>query len=167
MKAIAAVMLVSACASAPPPGPRDTAAAYAESVRRGDYDHAYEMMSAEYRRKTSRDEFVRFLKDNDADVRAAAERLRLPPRDVELRAHVDYGPGDRLPLVYEAGQWRLAEDPLDGGDAGSDHDALHSLRQHRGDGRLPAAAAGERTVSGGVDRLASVREEGRPDRSAA
>ena len=113
MRPLVVLLALTACATAPPPGPRDTAAAYAEAVRRGDYDKAYELMSAEYRHKTSRDEFVRFLKDNDADVRAAAERLRLPPRDVELRAHVDYGPGDRLPLVYENGQWRLAEDPLD------------------------------------------------------
>jgi hypothetical protein len=101
------------CATGSPSGPRDALASYAEAVRAGDYDRAYALMSAEYRRRTSRDDFVRFMKDNSSDVRAAAERLHAGAREVELRAHVDYGAGDRVGLIFEGGSWRLAEDPLD------------------------------------------------------
>ncbi|HJZ86444.1 MAG TPA: hypothetical protein VKN99_14785 [Polyangia bacterium] len=107
------LLSAAACASSPTPGPRDALGSYAEAVRGGDYDRAYALMSAEYRRRTGRDEFVKFLKDNSSDVQSAAERLRAGARDVELRAHVEYGQGERLGLVYEAGAWRLTEDPLD------------------------------------------------------
>jgi len=113
IRALLALIFLAACATSPVPGPRDALVAWAQAVRDGDFDHAYALMSADYRRRTSREEFVKFLHDNGSDVRAAAERLRVGAREVELRAHVDYGQGERLGLVYENGAWRLAEDPLD------------------------------------------------------
>jgi len=112
-RTLLAVVVFAGCATSPVPGPREALTDWASAVREGDFDHAYALMSADYRRRTSRDEFVKFVRDNASDVQAAAERLRVGAREVELRAHVEYGQSERLALVYENGAWRLAEDPLD------------------------------------------------------
>jgi hypothetical protein len=114
MKWVLLGLVLSGCATGPGPSDaRAALAAYAQATLAGDYDRAYDAMSADYRQKVSRAEFAQFLRDHRRDARAAAERVRGPATTVELRADVVGDGGDRLGLVYENGAWRLAEDPLE------------------------------------------------------
>jgi hypothetical protein len=81
--------------------------AFESAVVAGRVDDAYTMMSADYRRTHDRAAFAHAL--------APADRRPLSLRGarVELRADADLGDGEKLPLVFEDGQWRIARDPLD------------------------------------------------------
>jgi hypothetical protein len=103
----------SAGAGGGPAAARQTLAAYADAIRTGDYDRAYTLMSAAYRRQTDREAFQRLLREHAAEVSQAADALA-KGGEVALVAQVDAGGGaGRLDLAYEAGGWRLAADPLD------------------------------------------------------
>jgi hypothetical protein len=84
------------------------------ALRARDYGHAYEYMSASYRRAHGRDDFVRMMKDSPEEVKQTSERLTADGRKVEVSARFVYDDlRDELPLVLENGAWRLASDPLE------------------------------------------------------
>jgi hypothetical protein len=107
----AAVALAGAAGCPPPraPGPAETVRAYADAVAAGRVDAAYGLMSDDYRRAHDRAAFERAL----GDRRGAAMGARLTGARVELAADVELDGGEKLPLVREAGGWRIARDPLE------------------------------------------------------
>jgi hypothetical protein len=105
---------LAGCASASADKPLSAVDAYVAALRGGDYAHAYDFMSASYRRGHSRDDFVKMMKDSPQEVKQTAERLTASGRKVEVSAKFVYDDlRDELPLVFESGAWRIASDPLE------------------------------------------------------
>lgn len=100
---------------------------YSEALEQGDYDDAYGMMSEEFRQAHSKDEFVRLMKENKPEVRETAARLRSEHQKVEVTARFRYGIGDSLELVLEAGEWRIASNPIAFYSQATPRDALRSF----------------------------------------
>src|SRR5690606_4730584 len=106
----AGLAIALAAAGCRPTGgaPAATLEAYGDALEGGDYERAYEMMSEEFRARHSQDDFVRMMKESPREVEETAARLGGSPREVEITADLRYGLGDRLRLVLEDGQWRIA-----------------------------------------------------------
>jgi hypothetical protein len=102
----AAVVLVLGCAHAPAT-PADALAAFGAALARGDLRAAYGMTSLELQQRMPFQAFAAGLEGPGAEAaalgrRIAAEAPRIPPRvEIELAA------GERVPLVFEAGAWRV------------------------------------------------------------
>ncbi len=86
---------------------------YAQAVKAGRYDDAYDLMSLEFRKRYDRRDFVRMLKENPEEVKLSVEQLQGKPREVKVVAKLDYGEGDAMTLVVENGRWKMATDPID------------------------------------------------------
>lgn len=110
----AGLAIALAAAGCRPTGgaPAATLEAYGDALEGGDYERAYEMMSEEFRARHSQDDFVRMMKESPREVEETAARLGGSPREVEITADLRYGLGDRLRLVLEDGQWRIASNPI-------------------------------------------------------
>lgn len=86
--------------------------AYVAALSAGKYGVAYELMSTRYRREHTKEEFEQMLKDSPSDVRETISALRTPGA-MEVSATMTYDDlKDRLQLVVEGDNWRIAEDPL-------------------------------------------------------
>jgi hypothetical protein len=103
---LGAVLVAAACAHAPV-SPGDALAAFGAALARGDLRAAYAMTSADLQRRLPFEAFAAGFKGAAADPvtlgrRIAAEAPRVAPRvEVELAA------GERVPLVFEGGGWRV------------------------------------------------------------
>jgi hypothetical protein len=109
-----ALLVVVGCASSPASQPLSAVDAYAAALRGGDFNRAYDLMSARYRREHSREDFVRMMRDSPQEVRHTASRLTSSNRRIDVSATFVYDDlRDELPLVLESGGWRIASDPLE------------------------------------------------------
>jgi GGDEF domain-containing protein len=99
------------CAGAQP-GPVAALDDYSAALEARNYDRAYALMSEDIRRRLSKDEFVRLMNENPAEVRQTASRLRERYRELAIKAELRYGVGDELALVLEDGAWRIATNPI-------------------------------------------------------
>jgi hypothetical protein len=91
--------------------PAATVAAFGAALGRGDLRAAYQLTSAEFQRRTPFEAFAAGLAAG-GDAAALGRRLtdeapRIPPR-----VEVTLGLGERVPLVLEAGGWRI-DGPVD------------------------------------------------------
>jgi hypothetical protein len=122
---VAAVLLLGACHPPPPAvaGPGDVLAAYQAALRAGKLDDAWALLSSKWRATHDRAGFERTLSPDDK--RAAETRLR--GARVELEAEVETADGEKLPLVFEDGAWKLARDPLDFYPQATPKEALRSF----------------------------------------
>ena len=108
------VLLAGGCATSSASQPLSAVDAYAGALRAGDFNRAYDLMSARYRREHSREDFIRMMKDSPQEVRHTSARLTSSNRRVEVAARFVYDDlRDELPLVLESGGWRIASDPLE------------------------------------------------------
>lgn len=113
-------------------GPHQTLDRYSAALSRRDFAAAYDQMSASFRGKVSRDEYVRMMRDNGREVNETAERLRGKKGTMEVSAELSYGLGDTLRLVQEDGQWKVATNPLAFYDQSTPKAALRSfIRAYR------------------------------------
>jgi len=119
-------VVLGGCGTAKP-APVSALHKYSEALRGGDYDKAYAMMSEEFRETHSKDEFVRVMKENKAEVRETAHRLDSGHRGMEVSASFRYGAGDSLDLVLENGEWKIASNPVVFYSQASPRDALRSF----------------------------------------
>ncbi len=127
----ALVMALAGCAKTKPAAVA-TLSEYSSALDKGDYGKAYDMMSEEFRETHSKEEFVRMMKQNTAEVRETASRLDGAHRDVEVTARFRYGKGDELRLVFEDGEWKIANNPVAFYGQSTPRDALRSfLRAYR------------------------------------
>jgi len=107
-------LLAGGCATSSASQPLSAVDAYAGALRAGDFNRAYDLMSARYRREHSREDFIRMMKDSPQEVRHTSARLTSSNRRVEVAARFVYDDlRDELPLVLESGGWRIASDPLE------------------------------------------------------
>jgi hypothetical protein len=107
------LLLAAGCARSAASRPTAAVDAYVAALEAGDWSRAYDLLSARYRREHTREEFVRMMRESQAEARETAARLRAGARRVEVEARLDYGdPREELLLVEEGGAWRIAGDPL-------------------------------------------------------
>jgi hypothetical protein len=102
----------SACAH-PQRGPAEALADFGGAVDRQDYAGAYALMSADYRRRVPLADFRRELQAGGPEVAAVARRLRDEAARTPFQIDVEVDLGQKLTLVLEAGQWRVAAQPFD------------------------------------------------------
>ena len=129
--AIAGVLAMSllACSHSGPSGTLDR---YGTALKGHDFSAAYDLMSASFRGKVSREDYVRMMRDSGREVAETADRLRGKKGHVEVSAEFEYGLGDTMRLVQEGGEWKIASNPLEFYDQSSPKAALRSfIRAYR------------------------------------
>ena len=127
----------AACAH-PQRGPAEALSDFGAAVDRKDYAAAYALMTADYRKRVTFEDFRRDLDGGGAEVQAAAHRLREEAPRTPLQIDVDVDLGQRLTLVLEAGQWRVAAHPFDLYDQATPRAALRSFVRAVETGRYDA-----------------------------
>lgn len=125
-------LLLGAMACGGGNGPNGTLDSYGRALENKDYGTAYDLMSSTYRGKVSREDYVRMMRDNSREVSETAERLRGKKGSLEVSAELAYGLGDRMLLVQEDGEWKIATNPLAFYDQSTPRGALRGfLRAYR------------------------------------
>jgi hypothetical protein len=115
----ARALSVAACAAAllacahRSEAPGDTLAAFGAAVESKDYQAAYGLTSAEFRKRVPFDAFRAELETGGADAQALGRRLRENAARAPLHVEVDVDLGEKLPLVYEGGRWRVDGQPFE------------------------------------------------------
>ena len=155
MKRVLALLVAVGCGGSL--GPSAPAAngvrAYLDALRSNDPHAAYDMLSADTRKKLSFDEFALQWKQNDAErkwqVKALEDSLKGNP-DVGERALVSYSDGKLVSLEREGKTWRLESELVSRSRAKEPRDAL----------RIFAQAVAARDVAGALNVLTQRRREG-------
>lgn len=119
------VLAASACARGK--GPSQTLDKYGRALKNHDFGAAYDLMSASFRGKVSKEDYVRMMRDNPREVDETAERLRGKRGSMEVSAEFEYGFGDSMRLVQEDGRWKIATNPMGFYDQSSPKAALRSF----------------------------------------
>jgi hypothetical protein len=88
--------------------PTEAAAAFGAALERGDTAAAYAFTSAETRRRLPYEAFAALVAADPAEARAFGRRLAAEAVRTPARAEVPIGAAETLPLVLEAGGWRVA-----------------------------------------------------------
>ncbi|MEM9189793.1 MAG: hypothetical protein AAGF12_11490 [Myxococcota bacterium] len=125
--AIALVTLALGCPRGGGVTPEATLADFSAALREQRYQDAYGMMSRNYRRRVSLEDFERHLTNNPAEANVAANALSQPDGPAERSAIVTYGDGERLAMVYENGGWHLQGNVVDFYDQSTPRAALRSF----------------------------------------
>lgn len=107
--------------------PEGTVAAFAAALRDGRARDAYGMMSADYRRRVSLEEFEHHFRDDPAEVQQTARALSERRGRPEEEAVVRYGEGELVRLSREQGAWRVATDVVDFYDQSTPRAALRAF----------------------------------------
>ena len=107
--------------------PESTVAAFSAALREGRWEDAYAMMSKSYRRRVPFEEFRQQLDSNPAEAREAAEALAQHDGPAEEVAVVTYADGERVEMIREGGDWRIATNVVDFYDQSTPRDALRSF----------------------------------------
>ena len=107
-----AALAGAACAH-PQGGPAEALADFGGAVDRKDYPAAYALMTADYRRRVPLADFRRELEAGGPDVATVARRLRDQAARTPFEIEVEIDLGQKLTMVLEAGQWRVATQPFD------------------------------------------------------
>jgi len=124
--AIGATLIGAACAPAAT-RPQDVLAAYSRALSAGRHDEAYRLMSEEFRRQVTLEEFRRAMRENPAEVRETVTALSRASDEATITARVRYGMGDELALVIERGAWRIDSPVLDFYSQRTPRDALRAF----------------------------------------
>lgn len=124
---VAVVAAMAAGCGGASQGPAAAVDAYRVALEKRNYEQAYELMSAEFRGRVSRDEFVRTMRENAAEATDTAARLKATHQSVDVTAEFRYGLADSLRLVLEDGQWRVASNPIEFYSQASPREALRSF----------------------------------------
>jgi len=118
MRAACAVLFVSTCAAAlgcahRSDAPGDTLAAFGAAVERKDYEAAYALTSSDFRKHVPLATFRAELEAGGADAQALGRRLRETAGRAPLRVEADVELGEKVPLVYDDGRWRVDGQPFE------------------------------------------------------
>src|SRR5262249_38051587 len=85
--------------------PRGALKAHLRTVNRGELRRAYGRLSERYRREVSEKDFVASARASGSDLKESQKAFLASSQPPRVRAHLTYGPGERLDLVVEDGQW--------------------------------------------------------------
>ena len=94
-------------------GPAEVLSDFGAAVDRKDYAAAYALMAADYRRRIPFDDFRRQLDGGGPEVQAIGHRLKDEAARTPLQIDVEVDLGQKLALILEGGQWRVAAHPFD------------------------------------------------------
>jgi len=109
--AVAAALALGCAHRAESPG--DTLAAFGTAVERQDYQGAYALTSSDFRKRVPFAAFRAELEAGGADAQALGRRLRDGAGRAPLRVEVDVDLGEKLPLVWDGGRWRVDGQPFE------------------------------------------------------
>jgi len=109
---LAAAVLLVACAHRAD-APSATLTSFGAAIERRDYAAAYALMSSELRQRVPFDTFKATLEAGGEDAQEFGRRLREGANKAPLHAEVDVDLGEKLPLVYEGGRWRIDGQPFE------------------------------------------------------
>ena len=93
--------------------PSETLTAFGAAVERKDYAAAYALTSSEMRQRVPFEAFKAALESGGEDAQAFGRRVREGAVKAPLHAEVDVDLGEKLPLVFEGGRWRVDGQPFD------------------------------------------------------
>jgi hypothetical protein len=97
----------TSCAAQRPVGPETTLADFAAALERGDLQRAYELLSADARKRWTREQFERQVRDNPKETRALISALHRPAAPVLVaRTALPDGPTAELSRAPD-GSWRI------------------------------------------------------------
>jgi len=134
-------LVLGACASAPParvPEPRVTTDALMRAVQSDRPELAYALLDPELRAQLDRATFTARWRDERGELRALASALgRVDPAQ-HAQAELELQDGERVLLVLEDGQWRIASGVLDAQALQTPLDAVVELRRALTRQSLPA-----------------------------
>ncbi len=126
-----AVVASSACGGRDG-GPNRVIDEYRAALDQQSYADAYELMSSDFRDQYTREEFVRMMNENAREAGETSEQLGRVRSRIEVTAELHYGIDERLALIQEDGQWRIASNPIQFYSQATARDALRSfLRAYR------------------------------------
>ena len=132
MTRLAVLLCALVVGCGPGTGPSSTLDRYGHALKNHDFAAAYDLMSAGFRAKVSRQDYVRMMRDNPREVDETADRLRGHHGSLEVSAEFEYGLGDQMRLVQEGGHWKISTNPLAFYDQSSPKAALRSfIRAYR------------------------------------
>lgn len=118
---------IAGCGGASGARPEDVVAGLARALRAGRWDDAYALMSDDYRRRVSREEFGRRLDASRDETRETAALLERPDGPAEQVARVELAEGETVELVRENDAWRIDTSLVDFYDQSSPRSALRSF----------------------------------------
>ncbi len=90
--------------------PESTVIAFAQALDARDYERAYRLMSRDYQRRVSLEQFHRMVEENPDEAMHTARALTQVRGPAQEQAVVRYGDADELRLVREDEQWRVDTD---------------------------------------------------------
>jgi len=104
--ALLGAVLAAACAHAPA-APGAALAAFGDALARGDLRAAYAMTSADLQRRVPFEAFAAGFQGPAADPAGLGRRIAAEAERVAPRVEVELAAGERVPLVFQDGQWRV------------------------------------------------------------
>lgn len=105
------LVLASACGgAATEKKPETTVIEFAQALDARDYDRAYGLMSRDYQRRVSLEQFRRLVKENPDEAMDTAHALTQVHTPAQEQAVVRYGDSEELVLVRDGEQWLLDTD---------------------------------------------------------
>lgn len=115
LAALAALVAVTqGCASTRASArPDETLRAYAQAIRQGRAQAAYDLLSEDAKKSIPFDAFSRIVKENPQEVSELAASLERPADPPRVTATVASPGGPVLLLVYEDGEWRIDGSSVD------------------------------------------------------
>ncbi len=99
-------VLASACGHAPA-APGTALARFGEALSRGDLRAAYAMTSPDLQQRVPFEAFAAGFQGPAADPASLGRRIAAEANRVAPRVEVELATGERVPLVFEDGQWRV------------------------------------------------------------
>lgn len=125
----ACALVLSGCASAAPPDPREAAQAYAAAITSGDADELYDMLSEEDRRSVSREQVRALVARDKQELAEYASVVAAPSSRTSASAKLRFKDGEQATLLFENGRFRVSSAGTMPGGARSPEEALEQLRR--------------------------------------
>ena len=122
-----AATLCAGCGAGSAASPERTVESFANDLRLGQHESAYEHLSSAYRSRVTLEAFRAFVDENPAEAHELFVLLTHPSSGAEISAELEYAEGERLLLVMEDGEWRIVGNVVDFYDQSSPRAALRSF----------------------------------------
>lgn len=117
------------CASEPdlPQTPEAAVIAFARALNRAKFDEAYALMSSDYRKRVSFEQWKRRLTENPQETLDVSNALSRVRTAAEQRAVIPYDDGAQLELRREGDRWFLSSNVVDFYDQSTPRAALRAF----------------------------------------
>jgi hypothetical protein len=122
-------LLALGCRSqpAPPPTPEATVVAFARALNQAKFDEAYALMSKDYKKRVSLEQFKRRLSENPQETLEISNTLSRVRKPAEQEAVLVYDDDQQLRLRRAGESWLIASSIVDFYDQSTPRAALRSF----------------------------------------